>query len=101
MYPTDLNNKIVEFINRAQTKLGELSTFVSGKISKGSPLATYQAQSRLGFELDCFVRALDNNWNSWTNKEIETYIELWNAKANLNQVPYFTHTSYNLNIRYQ
>ena len=99
-YPADLNDKIVTFINRAQTKLGLLSISISDKFSRGAKYEVYRAESELGFELDCFVRSLDNDFNNWTNKEIETYIENWNAKANLNQVPYFEHTRYNLNIEF-
>ena len=100
-YPADLNDKIVVFINRAQTKLGVLSEDIANKVSRNARLEAYRDQSQMGFELDCFIRSLDNNFNNWTNKEVETYIELWNAKANLTHLPYFTHEAYNLNVVYR
>ena len=100
-YPADLNDKIVVFINRAQTKLGVLSEDIANKVSRNARLEAYRDLSQLGFELDCFIRSLDNNFNNWTSKEVETYIELWNSKANLTHLPYFTHEAYNLNVVYR
>lgn len=99
-YSSDINSKIVTFINRAQTKLGSISTTIAKKVSKDARYESYRDDAELGYQLDSFVKALDNNWNNWTEHEIEECIEMWNAKASLNNFPYFTHTQYNYNIKF-
>lgn len=97
-YTTDTNNKIIEFINRAQTRIGVISTTIAKKSAKSSRRESYEEESRLGYFLDCFVRSLDNNFNTWTENEIVQYIDMWTARAKLSSLPYFDHVQYNLNI---
>ncbi len=97
-YTTDTNDKIVKFINRAQTRIGDTSTIIAKKISKKSRRESYQDESDEAFLLDAFVRSLDNTFNTWTELQIVQYIDMWTARAKLNNLPYFTHQLYNFNI---
>ena len=97
-YTTDTNAKITNFINRAQTRMGETSTLIAKSVSKNRRKEGYQEKADEAFLLDCFVRALDNTFNAWTELEIVQCVDMWTARANLNSVPYFSHQAYNLNI---
>jgi hypothetical protein len=98
-YTTDTNNKVTEFINRAQTKIGEISTLIASKVAKGTRKESYQEDSELGFFLDSFIRSLDNNFNTWTESEVVQCVEMWTTRAGLGaDQPYFEHEQYNLNI---
>ena len=99
-YTTDVNSKITQFVNRAQTKLGEIASLSADKQAKGARFDSYRDQVDLGFELHSFVNALDNNWNDWTEPQIVQYIDKWTAKANLNLTPYYEHEQYNLHITF-
>mgnify|MGYP007071564775 CR=1 FL=1 len=99
-YTTDTNTKITEFINRAQTRIGESSTVIAERISKGSRRESFQQKSEEAFLLDAFVRSLDNTFNDWTELQIVQYIDFWTARAKLNELPYFTHSEYNLNVTF-
>lgn len=100
MYTQDTNSKIVDFINRAQTKIGQTSVLVANKVSKKARRESYEEEAVLAFQLDSFVFSLDNQFNTWTEAEIVRCIEGWNAKAKLTEVPYFEHEEFNLNIRF-
>lgn len=98
-YSTDTNNKILNFINRAQTRIGETSTIIAAKVAKGSRRESFTDKSDEAFLLDCFIRSVDNTFNDWTELQICQYIDMWTARANLNLLPYFSHQEYNANIR--
>lgn len=98
-YTTDTNTEITEFFSRAQTWLGEKSIEVSKKVANKKPVSTYLEDIKLGFLVDAFIRALDNQQNDWTEKEIVQYIHFWDAKLGLRKYPYIQRTAYNLNIQ--
>lgn len=100
-YTTDTNNKIVEFINRAQTLIGETSTIIASRVSKGARRETYHQQSETGYFLDAFIASLDNQFNNWTEEEIVKCIDMWSNAVKLNNdKPYFTHETYNIRITF-
>lgn len=78
--------------------MGETSTLIAKSVSKNRRKEGYQEKADEAFLLDCFVRALDNTFNAWTELEIVQCVDMWTARANLNSVPYFSHQAYNLNI---
>ncbi len=97
-YTDPTNTKILTFLNRAQTKIGEVSILVAEKVSNEARYETYKDEAEIAYGLISFIRSIDNNFNNWTEAEIVQYIDKWTAKANLNAVPYFEHSSFNLNI---
>ncbi len=99
-YSTDTNNKILAFINRAQTKIANVSVLVGDKISEESRYETYKDELETAYGLLSFIRSLDNIFNDWTESEIIQYIDKWNAKANLNALPYTEHTAFNTRITF-
>jgi len=98
-YSSATTTIIADFLNRAQTKIGQVSILVADRVSEGARYETTRDEVEIAYGLLSFVRSLDNNFNDWTEAEIIQYIDKWTAKANLNDVPYFDHSSYNLNIR--
>lgn len=99
-YTSATNTKILTFLNRAQTKIGQVSILVADKVSEEAPYETYKDEAQTAYGLLSFVRALDNLHNDWTEAEIINYIDKWTAKANLNSVPYFDHGSFNNRITF-
>jgi hypothetical protein len=99
-YTTDVNEEIVNFLSRAQTKLAELSKVVAEKVDKRRPYLSYSAEVDLGYELDCFIRALDNNYNDWTEAEIIRYIHFWDNRAKVTNYPYVQRERFNVNINF-
>lgn len=97
-YSDPVNTKILTFLNRAQTKIGQVSILVANKVSEDARYETYKDEAETAYGLISFTKSLDNNFNDWTEAEIVKFIDIWTAKANLNAVPYFEHSSYNLNI---
>lgn len=94
-YSEPVNTKILEFLNRAQTKIGLVSILIADKVSEDARYETYRDEVEIAYGLLSFVRSLDNNFNDWTELEIIQFIDKWNAKANLNSVPYFDHNPFN------
>ncbi len=99
-YSTPTNDKILEFLNRAQTKIGEVSVIVANKVSEDSRYETYKDELETAYGLLSFVSSLDNVFNDWTEDEIIKYIDKWNADANLNAVAFFDHGNFNTRITF-
>lgn len=99
-YTTDTNAEIVSFISRAQSKISEIAQKMVKHISRRHEVKTYYADMVLAFQLDCFVKALDNNYNDWSEDEIIKYIHYWDSKAWLRKYPYVQRTRYNVNINF-
>ncbi len=97
-YTTDTNNKILFFLNKAQTKIGIVSVLVADKVSEDSRFESYRDELEIAYGLLSFIRSLDNIFNNWTESEIINYIDKWTAKANLNPLPYIIHTPFNNRI---
>lgn len=93
-YLTDTNNKILVFVNRAQTKIAAVSVLLADRISEDSRFETYRDEVELAYGLLSFIRSLDNMFNVWTEPEIIKYIDKWTAKANLNGLPYMDHSAF-------
>lgn len=100
-YTSATNTKILEFLNRAQTKIGLVSILVANKVSEDARYETYKDEVEIAYGLLSFCRSLDNNFNDWTEAEIIQFIDKWTAKANLNSVPYFEHSELNLNVQFE
>jgi hypothetical protein len=99
-YSDPVNTKILTFLNLAQTKIGEVSRIIATKVSEEARYETYKDNAEIAYGLLSFIRSLDNNFNDWTEAEIVKYIDLWNAKANLNAVAYFDHPNFNQRITF-
>lgn len=99
-YTSATNTKILEFLNRAQTKIGLVSILVADKVSEDARYETWKDEVEMAYGLLSFIRSLDNNFNDWTELEIIKFIDIWNAKANLNSVPYFDHGNFNQRITF-
>lgn len=100
-YTTDTNDKILEFINRVQTRIGETAVLVSRRVASGARRESFRDQSEQGYFLDSFVRSLDNLHNDWTEAEIVKAIDMWSNAASLSSdEPFFEHQKFNLNIRF-
>lgn len=99
-YTDPVNTKILTFLNRAQTKIGEVCILVADKVSEEARYETYKDEAETAYGLLSFIRSLDNNFNDWTEAEIVQFIDKWNAKANLNSVPYFNHGNFNQRITF-
>lgn len=99
-YTTDTNAEIVQFLSRAQTKIGEVAKSIAKHVSKGRRVRAYYEDMLLAFQLDCFIKALDNNYNDWTENEIIQYIHHWDNKAKLRNYPYVQRTRFNVNINF-
>lgn len=99
-YSDAVNTEILTFLNRAQTKIGEVSVIVADKVSEDARYETYKDEAETAYFLLSFIRSLDNNFNDWTEAEIVQFIDKWTAKANLNQVAYYDHGNFNLRITF-
>lgn len=99
-YTTELNSKIIDFLSRAQTKMSLLSREIADKVTRRKPYRTYESAAELGFGLVSFVKALDNNYNTWTEDEILRYIQFWDNKARLTNYPYVQRFRFNVNINF-
>ena len=99
-YTTNTNNRILDFINKAQTKIGRTSILVSDKVSEDSRYETYRDELDIAYGLLSFIRSLDNIFNDWTEPEIIKYMDKWTAKANLNPIPYINRTFFNNRISF-
>jgi hypothetical protein len=99
-YNTDLNEKILVFLNRAQTRIGKTSDLIAHSVENGLRPENYFNEMETAYYLFVFVKCLDSNENDWTDKEIERFIDIWTAKARLNEVPYFSHGNFNQRIQF-
>lgn len=100
MYTTDTNREIIEFFSRAQSKIGDISKRISSSVYKRKKVDAYYDDMVLAFHLDCFVKAIDNNYNTWSEDEIIQYMNYWDNKANLRSYPYVQRDRYNVNINF-
>lgn len=99
-YTDSTNTKILTFLNRAQTKIGQVSIIVADKVSEEARYETYKDEAEIAYGLLSFIRSLDNNFNDWTEAEIVTFMDKWTAKANLNLVPFYDHGNFNQRITF-
>jgi hypothetical protein len=100
MYTTDTNTEIVNFLSRAQSHIGAVAKSVAKHVSKRRPVDSYINEMKQAYQLDCFIEALDNNYNDWTEKEIVRYIHFWDSKCKLRQYPYVQRGRFNVNINF-
>src|SRR5688572_22301723 len=100
MYTTDTNREIIEFFSRAQSKIGDIATEIARHVAARRKKDAYYDDMVLAFSLDSFIKALDNNYNDWTEDEILRYISYWDNKANLRNYPYVQRTRFNVNINF-
>ena len=94
-YSSDLNTKILTFLNRAQSKIAQTAKLIANKVSEGTPYQTYKDEVETAEGLASFVESLDNVFNDWTELEISQFIDKWTAKANLNSIAYVEHDTFN------
>ena len=99
-YTSAVNTKILQFLNRAQTRIAITASLIADKVSEDARYETYKDEAETAYGLLSFVRSLDNNFNNWTEAEIIQFMDKWNAKANLNQVAYFDHGNFNQRITF-
>jgi len=99
-YTSATNTKILQFLNRAQTRIGITASLIADKVSEDARYETYKDEVETSYGLLSFVRSLDNNFNDWTEAEIIQFMDKWNAKANLNAVAYFDHGNFNNRITF-
>mgnify|MGYP001593196506 CR=1 FL=1 len=100
-YTTDTNNKILEFINRAQSRIAVTSTLISNRVARGSRRDSFGEESEAMFMLSSYIKSLDNRHNDWTEDEIVRGIEMWsNAVSLTSEQPFFEHEKFNLRIRF-
>ncbi len=99
-YTSATNDEILNFLNRAQTKIGEVSILVADKVSEDARFETYRDEVEMAYGLLSFIRSLDNNFNDWTEAEIIQFIDKWTAKANLNDVPFYDHANFNERVTF-
>jgi len=97
-YTTDTQNEIQIFLSRAQSYLGEKSSDIAHKVANQKPIASYIDDLKQAYMLDSFIKALDNDLNDWTEKEIVQYIDFWDSKLRLTKYPYVQRSAYNLNV---
>lgn len=100
-YTTDTNDKILEFINRSQERIGDAARSISSRIARGSRRESFADESETMYMLNSFIRSLDNRHNDWTEDEIVKAIGMWsNAVKLTSDSPFFEHEKFNLNIRF-
>jgi hypothetical protein len=82
------NAEIVKFLNRAQSKIADLSTLL---VERGMDECD---SLYLLLELSDFIESLDSCYCDWTEDHILAYIHEYNHRANLNGIPYINFTSF-------
>jgi hypothetical protein len=99
-YTSATNTKILEFLERAQTKVSLCCVAVTNGVSNSLPYQVYKDEAEIADGLIIFVSSLDNVFNDWTEAEIIKYIDLWTLKANLASVPFYDYTTFNTRITF-
>ena len=100
VYSTEVNTEIINFLSRAQTKIAEISAEIADKVSKRRAYESYREQLEMAWELECFIDALDNNYNSWTEAEIVRYVHYWDNRAKIRNYPYVFRERFNVRINF-
>ena len=99
-YSNETQLEIANFMNKAQTKIGELATIHAERIYNTKKVTPSEVQ--LSEDLSDFMMAIDNFYNDWSEKQIIQYIDLWSNRAELDKIAYVEREStYNININYE
>jgi hypothetical protein len=83
------NNEIIEFLGKAQSKIGELGTYIA---SRKHDKSSADLCKELTYVIKAFVSPY-NNWSLGTALDIVNY---YNVKAELNNVPYLNVVGYDI-----
>jgi hypothetical protein len=83
------NNEILEFINKAQSKIGELGLYIANRKHDKS-------SSELCKELIYVIKAFLNPYNSWSEEQALSIVNYYNVKAELNNIPYLKIEGYSI-----
>lgn len=86
------NTEIVNFINKAQNKIAELSSLL---VQRGGNIPDV---TNLLLELSDFIECLDNEFNNWLEEDIIRWIHSYNQRANLNSIPFLLLTGFKQSI---
>ena len=98
-YTSDTNDRILEFINRAQSRFALTATAISSRVARGSRRESFAEESESMYMLNSFIRSLDNVHNDWSEDEIVRGIDMWSNQVSLSSdQPFFEHEKFNLNI---
>jgi hypothetical protein len=84
------SEQIVTFLNKAQSKVAELSTQMV--------LSKNHDNVELAIEILDFMENLDNEWCPWSEEEISQHIDYYNSKAALNVIPFLQIIGYSVSV---
>ena len=98
-YSTETNTAILYALNRAQTRIANNATedalyYYEGDDDEGKFLSNIEESQ----ELSDFIFAVDNQYNDWTEAEMNTILEFYDVKYRLQDLAYITRDEYNFNI---
>lgn len=85
-YSTATQEKITEFFVKAQDKIGQFSTAHAERIKNEKKVNPNEVN--LSEDLSHFMDAVDNYYNTWSEKQITQYIDFWSNKAELDKINY-------------
>lgn len=99
-YTTDVNTLIINHLSTTQSRIAAIAASVTEKVMRGKKVSSYQHLLDEAEDLLSFNEALDNNYNDWTEAEIEQLINSIASCYNTQDYPYVNRGRVNLNITF-
>lgn len=99
-YTTDVNTLIINHLSTTQSRIAAIAASVAEKVMRGKKVSSYQHLLDEADDLIAFNDALDNNYNDWTEAEIEQLINSIASCYNTQDYPYVNRGRVNLNITF-